>query len=202
VTATGGSMAGSGRFEAAVIAFRIMGRPAPAKGGPAPGRTGPDFDNALNDLYNDHYPLLVRLATLMIGSIAAAEEVVQDSFVALHRARRRPDSGSALSYLLQAMLTRTRATIRQRAHAGTHADDADHDMTSAGQNAMAARESQVIVSGLRKLPARQREVIVLRYCADLSEAQIAAAMGISRGAVRVHTARATAALRAISQVGV
>jgi DNA-directed RNA polymerase sigma subunit (sigma70/sigma32) len=49
---------------------------------------------------------------------------------------------------------------------------------------------------LRKLPGRQREVIVLRYYADFSEAEIAAAMGISRGAVKSHAARGMAALRA------
>jgi DNA-directed RNA polymerase specialized sigma24 family protein len=53
-----------------------------------------------------------------------------------------------------------------------------------------------VVAALRTLPGRQREAIVLRYYADLSEAEIAAAMGISRGAVKSHTARAMAALRA------
>jgi RNA polymerase sigma factor (sigma-70 family) len=51
-------------------------------------------------------------------------------------------------------------------------------------------------AALRTLPGRQREAIVLRYYADCSEAEIAAAMGISRGAVKSHTARGTAALRA------
>jgi RNA polymerase sigma factor (sigma-70 family) len=46
------------------------------------------------------------------------------------------------------------------------------------------------------LPDRQREAIVLRYYADLSEAEIAATMGISRGAVKSHTARGMTALRA------
>src|SRR6516225_3319010 len=49
---------------------------------------------------------------------------------------------------------------------------------------------------LRDLPERQREAIVLRYYADLSEAEIATAMGISRGAVKSHTARGMSALRA------
>ena len=52
-------------------------------------------------------------------------------------------------------------------------------------------------AALRALPSRQREVMVLRYYADLSEAQIAAAMGISKGAVKAHAARAKDALRAV-----
>jgi RNA polymerase sigma factor (sigma-70 family) len=53
------------------------------------------------------------------------------------------------------------------------------------------------VSALRALPDRQREALVLRYYGDLSEAQIASTMGISRGAVKSHTARAMSALRAV-----
>jgi RNA polymerase sigma factor (sigma-70 family) len=184
-----------------VIALRILAGLAAAKDDFSPGRSDPDPDRALVVLYNDHYRSLVRLSALLTGSIPTAEEIVQDSFVALHDARRRPGSDSALSYLLQAVLTRTRATIRHRALTGPNATDSDQGTTGSGQNAMSSREYQAIVSALRMLPARQREIIVLRYCADLSEAQIAAAMGISRGAVKAHTARATASLRAISQDG-
>ena len=53
-----------------------------------------------------------------------------------------------------------------------------------------------MVAALRRLPGQQREAIVLRYYADLSEAEAAAAMGISRGAVKSHAARGMAALRA------
>jgi RNA polymerase sigma factor (sigma-70 family) len=53
------------------------------------------------------------------------------------------------------------------------------------------------VDALRCLPDRQREAIVLRYYADLSEADIAATMGISRGAVKSQTARGMAALKSV-----
>lgn len=48
---------------------------------------------------------------------------------------------------------------------------------------------------LRALPAKQRAVVVLRYWCDLSEHEIAETLGISRGTVKSHTARAMAALR-------
>lgn len=57
-------------------------------------------------------------------------------------------------------------------------------------------ECQAIISTLRILPGRQR-AIVLRHHADLSEAQIAAAMGIGRAAVKSHSGRAAASLRAV-----
>jgi RNA polymerase sigma factor (sigma-70 family) len=52
------------------------------------------------------------------------------------------------------------------------------------------------MSALRALPVRQREVLVLRYFVDLSEAEVASATGISTAAVRSHAARAMSALRA------
>jgi DNA-directed RNA polymerase specialized sigma24 family protein len=69
------------------------------------------------------------------------------------------------------------------------------DMPSAEQGALTLPERRQVVTALRQLPPRQREALVLRYYGDLSEAQIARAMGISRGEVKVHTARAIASLR-------
>ena len=60
-------------------------------------------------------------------------------------------------------------------------------------------ERSHVVAALRTLPVRQREAIVLRFYADLSEAEIATAMGISRGAVKSHTTRGMSALRAAMQ---
>ncbi|HEY1344126.1 MAG TPA: sigma-70 family RNA polymerase sigma factor, partial [Streptosporangiaceae bacterium] len=71
------------------------------------------------------------------------------------------------------------------------------DMPSAEQGALTLLERTAVVSALRSLPPRQREALVLRYYGDLSEAQIASAMGISRGAVKSHTARAIASLRTV-----
>jgi RNA polymerase sigma factor (sigma-70 family) len=50
-----------------------------------------------------------------------------------------------------------------------------------------------------RLPARQREALVLRYYGDLSEAEIAETMGVSQGAVKSHTSRGLAALRRLME---
>ncbi len=68
-------------------------------------------------------------------------------------------------------------------------------MPSAEHGALISLQRDAVVAALQRLTARQREAIVLRYYADLSEAEIADAMGISRGAVKSHTARGMAALR-------
>ena len=153
---------------------------------------------AITDLYGAHYRSLVRLATLLLHDIATAEEVVQDSFVALHAGLHRlRDSEKTLSYLRAAVVNRSRSVLRHRVVVDRNAPKAAPDMPSAEHGALALLERSSVVAALRGLPVRQREVVVLRFYADMSEAQIAAAMGITRGAVKSHTSRALAALRSV-----
>jgi RNA polymerase sigma-70 factor (sigma-E family) len=157
-----------------------------------------DADRAVTAIYSTHYRSLVRLAAFLVRDVGTAEEVVQDSFVAMHGAwRRLRDSDKALSYLRQSVVNRSRSVLRHRMVVDKNAPKAAPDMPSAEHGAIAALERSAVVAALRALPARQREALVLRYYGDLSEAQIAFAMGISRGAVKSHTARAMAALRTV-----
>jgi RNA polymerase sigma-70 factor (sigma-E family) len=147
-------------------------------------------------LYTEHYRSLVRLALLLVHDVPTAEEVVQDAFVAMHTGwRRLRETEKALSYLRQTVVNRSRSVLRHRSVVDKNAPKPAPDMPSAELGAIALLERTAVVAALRELPGRQREAIVLRYYADLSEAQIAAAMGISKGAVKSHTARGMSALR-------
>jgi RNA polymerase sigma-70 factor (sigma-E family) len=156
----------------------------------------PDADQAVARLYTAHYQALVRLAALLMRDAATAEEVVQDAFVAMWRGwQRLGDEERALAYLRQAVVNRSRSVLRHRTVAG----DGPRllpDTLGAGHGAPGLLEQVAARAALAGLPDRQREAIVLRYDAGLSEGEIAAAMGISRGAVNSHTARGLAALRA------
>jgi RNA polymerase sigma-70 factor (sigma-E family) len=157
-----------------------------------------DADRAVTVLYATHYRSLVRLAALLLRDTATAEEVVQDSFVAMHDGwRRLRDNDKALSYLRQSVVNRARSVLRHRVVVDRNAPKPPPDMPSAEQGAITLLERSAVVTALRTLPARQREALVLRFYGDLSEAQIAAAMGISKGAVKSHTARAMTALRSV-----
>ncbi|HWG61001.1 MAG TPA: SigE family RNA polymerase sigma factor [Streptosporangiaceae bacterium] len=157
-----------------------------------------DADRAVTAIYSTHYRSLVRLSAFLVRDNATAEEVVQDSFVAMHGAwRRLRDSEKALSYLRQSVVNRSRSVLRHRMVVDKNTPKPAPDMPSAEHGAIALLERSAVIDALRALPARQREALVLRYYGDLSEAQIATAMGISRGAVKSHTARAMAALRAV-----
>jgi len=157
-----------------------------------------DADRAVTELYNTHYRSLVRLAALLIRDVATAEAVVQDSFVAMHSGwRRLCDSDQALSYLRQSVVKRSRSVLRQRVVADRNAPEPPADIPNAEHGAIVLLERSAVVAALRALPARQLEALVLRYYGDMSEAQIASVMGISRGSVKTHTASAMSALRSI-----
>ena len=153
-------------------------------------------DHAVIELYSAHYRALVRLAAMLVRDTPTAEEVVQDSFVAMHAGwHRLKDTDKALAYLRQAVVNRSRSVLRHRMVVEKNLQTAQPDMPSAEHGAFALLERSAVIAALRDLPERQREAIVLRYYADLSEADIAATMGISRGAVKSHTSRGMSALR-------
>jgi RNA polymerase sigma-70 factor (sigma-E family) len=155
-----------------------------------------DADRALTAIYGDHYRCLVGLALLLVQDLTTAEDVVQDSFVAMHTAwSRQRDSGEALAYLRRSVVNRSRSAPRHRAVIEPDACPPGAAVCGAEPGALPSPEDATVVGALRSLPARQREALVLRYYGDLPEAQVAAAMGVSQGSVRRHLSRATAALQ-------
>lgn len=157
-----------------------------------------DASEVVTEIYRDHYNQLVRLAVMLVHDVQTAEEVVQDAFEAMHLAwRRLRESEKALSYLRQAIVNKSRSVLRHRKVVEMHAPKPAPDEQSAEHAALTLIERSAVTSALRTLPVRQREAVVLRYYGDFSEADIATAMGISRGAVKSHTARAMAALKSV-----
>ncbi|HEU4514494.1 MAG TPA: SigE family RNA polymerase sigma factor [Nocardioidaceae bacterium] len=155
-----------------------------------------DADVAVDELYAAHYRRLVRLSVLLVRDVETAEEVVQDAFVAMHarwRTLRDPDKG--LAYLRQVVVNRSRSVLRHRGVEARHTPPVVRDQPGADDSAVASERRGQVLDALRELPARQREVLVLRYYLDLSEAEIADTLGISRGAVKSHASRGATALR-------
>ena len=182
---------------------RVPGTRAVAAGAAAdPAAAGAavdgDADRAVTELYAAYYRPLVQLAALLVGETATAEDVVQDSFVAMRAHwRRLRDSGKAAAYLRQCVVNRSRSVLRRQRVAGRNARQLLPDMPSAEEGALALLERSAVVAALHALPARQREVVVLRYYADLSGPQIASVMGITQGSVKSHHWRALQTLRSV-----
>jgi RNA polymerase sigma-70 factor (sigma-E family) len=166
--------------------------------GREPSRSGSpqDADREVTALYLTHYRPLVRIAALLVQDLAAAEEIVQDSFVAVHAAwRRLPDAEHALSYLHRSVVDRSRAALRQHVVVDKLAPRLAPDVPSGHGEASIEVERSAFISALWTLPPRQREVVVLRYFADLPETQVASATGISETAVKAYTVRAMSSLQ-------
>jgi RNA polymerase sigma-70 factor (sigma-E family) len=164
---------------------------------PGAASKGRSADWAVTELYSRHFQALVSLAALLVRDIPTAEDVVQDSFIAMHGGwQRLRDAENALAYLRRTVVNRSRSVLRHRDVVDKNPPKPPPDMPSAEYGALALLERSAVVAALCKLTGRQREAIVLRYYADFSEAEAAAAMGISCGSVKSHTARGLAVLRA------
>jgi DNA-directed RNA polymerase specialized sigma24 family protein len=141
-----------------------------------------DVSRTVADLYQEHYRPLVRLAVLLVSDLAAAEEIVQEAFADLHGTwRALPGRDAALRYLRRSLIRRSRAVESQQAGPGA---------------VSGADPGGGLLPALRALPAREREVLVLRYFADLPEAEIASVTGTRIAVVRTYATRGMSSLRA------
>lgn len=145
----------------------------------------------LEDLYRQQRTRMVRLAVLLVDDPATAEDVVQEAFTGLHRRwSRLQDTRAAVGYLRTAVVNGSRSVLRRRRTARQYQPPHPTDARSAESLAMLSAEHRTVVEALARLPRRQREVLVLRYYGDLSEADIAEATGVSRGTVKSTASKA------------
>jgi len=154
----------------------------------------PDADHAVEVLYAGHYRSLVRLAALLLTDAAAAEDLVQDAFVAVHDAwGQLQDTGRALAYLRRYVVAGSRSR-QDRPILARIAPGPAPGRPATGR-AGPAQHSPELAPALHALPAPQREALVLRYYAGLAEPEVAAVMGISRRAAAKHLTRALSLLQ-------
>ena len=144
-------------------------------------------------LYQAHALSLARLALLMLGDSAAAQDVVQDAFLGLYRRwDKLADTAAAPAYLRASVLNGCRTALKQRSRVPFQT--ASELLESAEAALIHTEERRAVLAAVRRLPARQREALVLRYYLDMTEDQAARAMGVSRGTVKSATSRAVAAV--------
>ena len=152
-------------------------------GGPAAAVGAHGADAAIAELYAAHWTGLVRLASLR-------------------------DHGSAVAYLRRSVVNRARSSLRHRGVEERYLERQRGERSALGsagpgpeEHALAHESHDAMIRALGTLSQRQREVLTMRYYLDLSEAEIADALGISAGSVKAHAHRGLAALRAGMEVG-
>jgi RNA polymerase sigma-70 factor (sigma-E family) len=150
----------------------------------------------VTELFRAHQLELVRLALLMGVDLGTAEDVVQDAFERLHhRWGKLRNPGSGLAYARSTVLNGCRTVHRRSAVARRHAPRLAEPAPGPGSGGPADyADRSEMAAALRAIPRRQREVLVLRYYADLDVAEIAQTLGIGQAAVRSHASRGLAAL--------
>jgi RNA polymerase sigma factor (sigma-70 family) len=138
------------------------------------------------------------MALLLVGDRPSAEDVVQEAFLGLFRGLGRlSEPGRATAYLRVSVLNGCRSVLRARKRARQRGGTAEYPAVwSAESAALAGEERREVLAAVAALPRRQREVLVLRYFLGLSDAEIAADLGVSRGTVASTASRALAALAA------
>jgi RNA polymerase sigma-70 factor (sigma-E family) len=141
----------------------------------------------LSAVVDEQWTSLTRLAVLLLGDRASAEDAVQDACEATWRVRPTvTDRDHLVAYLRTAVVNRCRSAGRRRgtvqrflasARPGDHAPAADGPV-------LAAETDAAVLAALARLAPRQREVLVLRYWSELSEREIAESLGIAPGTVK------------------
>jgi RNA polymerase sigma factor (sigma-70 family) len=154
----------------------------------------------LSALFLRRHAELVRLALLMVGDQATAEDVVQDVYARLHaRPALAVGTADALPYVRAAVLNGCRSQLRRRSAALRFAGLTSKPLIeftqdSAEAELLRAEDRRQVLAALATLSSRRREVLVLRYYVGLSEAEIARVLEISTGTVKSTAARGLAAL--------
>jgi RNA polymerase sigma factor (sigma-70 family) len=164
-------------------------------------------------LVRDHQETAFRIAYVICGTAADAEEAAQDAFVKAYRALGRFRAGEPLRPWLLAIVAnearnRRRAAGRRAGLALRAAEQAERSASSGGASpetlVLAGARRETLLAALAALDERDRSVLTCRYLLELSEEETAAALGCRRGTVKSRTSRALERLRAhegVEEVG-
>ncbi|MFY4719738.1 RNA polymerase sigma factor [Streptomyces sp. LaBMicrA B280] len=163
---------------------------------PAAGATAPEPPPGIEELYHHRRLPLVRLAVLLVDDLPTAEDVVQDAFTALFRrhGHRLAALDDPEAYLRTSVVNTARSVLRRRRTVRAHPPAPEGHAPAPEEDVLIHEDHREVLAALGTLTRRQREVLVLRYWSHLTEAEIAATLGLSRGAVKSTASRALDAL--------
>jgi RNA polymerase sigma-70 factor (ECF subfamily) len=143
------------------------------------------IDPAFEDLYRDEFPKVFRATYLLSGNRAVAEDATQEAFArALERWNRLREVPWVRGWITTTALNAARRSLRRR-----------RDSATAPAGGVDLDEWIDLWEGVRGLPRRQQEAVLLHYAADLPLVEVAGAMKCEEGTVKAHLARAREALR-------
>lgn len=145
--------------------------------------------SSFGDFYGLHYRTMLRLAQALVDTPESAEEIVQDAFVKVYERWNRLDQPAG--YLNIAVVNGARSELRKR--------EVRRRVGLRARPVAAPDDSDYLIDALGRLSARQRTAIVLRFYAQMSERETAAAMGVRPGTAKSLVSRGLAELRRVIQ---
>ena len=160
--------------------------------------TYPDFAQ----VFSAHHAEALRIAYLLCGDAHRAEDAVADAFVKIYRRWSTGGVDRPRAYIRRAVVNEVNSRFRRLALERREAEKRSGDDRGMRGYDDRFADADEILAALRKLPARQRTAVVLRYYADMTEAETADAMGVSVGTVKSTVSRALDRMRASMDEGV
>jgi RNA polymerase sigma-70 factor (sigma-E family) len=152
----------------------------------------------LRRLLTDRGPQLLRTAVLLAGSQHDGEDLLQEALERMVR-QRRPVDGSPEAYLRRTLYNLAADGWRRSAAWRRRLPLVQASQAAAMPDVTAAVDlHDALIRGLRQLPTRQRAVIVLRYWEQLTEAEIAQALGCTEGTVKTTASRGMKRMRELA----
>lgn len=154
-------------------------------------------------LVRAYQPIAIRVAHVICGVAADAEDVVQDAFVKAHRALGGHREGAPFRPWVLAIVANEARNRRRSSGRRSHYELAVMEDRASGGAApspeatvLADERRRHLLAAVTALPPRQRDVVACRYLLTLSEAETATVLGIASGTVKSRLARALGRLRA------
>lgn len=157
-----------------------------------PSDTGTDAD--FQQYMAARWPVLVRTAYLLTGDRHLAEDLAQTALTKVYASWRHVRRADDVDAYVRRVLVNANAGRFRKRRVAEHLTAAPYDPTAHEPHAELAQRS-MLMAALAELPARQRAVVVLRYWEDMSEKEVAAALGCSQGTVKSQASKALARLR-------
>lgn len=155
---------------------------------------------AFGELVRRHQRAAIRVAAVALGSSTGADDVAQEAFMKAHVALQRFNEGSPFEPWLFRIVTNTarnrmRRLGRQRALAVRSGNLAVIGAPMADEIVTARADSQALIEAINRLRPADRLILVYRWYEELSETEIADALGCRRGTVKSRLSRAMTRLR-------
>jgi RNA polymerase sigma-70 factor (sigma-E family) len=145
-------------------------------------------DDEFRAAFDRSFPVAQRLARRITGDAGLSEDIAAEAFTRLYaRWWRLSRTDYVDAWIFRVTTNLALGAIRRR----------ERPLTASGWAGGVDEEIAIrltLADALRRLPCRQREVVVLRYLSDLSEADVAAVLGVTAGSVKTHVHRGLARL--------